>query len=588
MICGIIDSPVIFTMVYLSTKILSSITGIFFLVTLYTAFSIDTIIIEWEVIRISSSSLRIPILLDPTSTMFITTVLLIASRVIQFAKTYIANDKFADRFIILVLIFVTSIIMLILLPHTIFLLLGWDGLGITSFVLVIYYNNPKSLGAGIITAITNRIGDVILLITIALILRERNWLTINQWISNSHTQLSAVIIIVAAITKRAQIPFSSWLPAAMAAPTPVSALVHSSTLVTAGVYLLYRFFPIIEQWNQFKPALLIIATITILIASARAIAECDIKKIIALSTLRQVAIIIFTLRLGAPEIAFFHLITHALFKALLFICAGNMIDIHHHSQDLRLMGNLINQLPITTTSILIANIALCGAPFLAGFYSKDLIIESSTMLMIKRNIIISTLFVIATILTTAYSARISIHILLAPTQRPTRQYSNENESHAIRVVILSLIAIVGGAITNWLLITPVAEPNFRSVYKYLAPLMIATGLLTGLTAYKISYSPPKLLVQINCYIWFTSPISTHLAPKVTIQLPLLELKETDQGWSFIPHIIYRQSRYISSYLISSQRSLTTRNISCIFLILLWLRVSVICSSSLNKSVTLKT
>nr|YP_010010539.1 NADH dehydrogenase subunit 5 [Nereis zonata]QOH99545.1 NADH dehydrogenase subunit 5 [Nereis zonata] len=562
-------------MAYLSTKILSSLTGMFFLVTLYTTFSMNNIMIEWEVVSISSSSLSIPILLDPTSTMFMTTVLLIASSVMQFAKTYMANDKFSDRFIILVLMFVTSMMMLILLPHTMFLLLGWDGLGITSFVLVIYYNNPKSLGAGMITAMTNRIGDVMLLITIALMLSESNWLTMNQWMSNSHTQLSAVMVMVAAMTKSAQMPFSSWLPAAMAAPTPVSALVHSSTLVTAGVYLLYRFFPMMEKWNQFKPALLVIATMTMLMASASAMAECDMKKIIALSTLSQVAMMMFTLSLGAPEIAFFHLITHALFKALLFICAGNMIDIHHHSQDLRLMGNLINQLPITTTSILIANMALCGAPFLAGFYSKDLIIESSTMLMMKSNMIISTLFVIATILTTAYSARMSMHMLLAPTQSPTSQYSNENENHAMSVMTLSLMAIVGGAMTNWLLITPVAEPNFSSVYKYLAPLMMATGLLTGLMAYKISYSPPKLLVQMNCYMWFTSPISTHLAPKAMMQLPLLELKETDQGWSFIPYMVYSQSRYISSYLMSSQHSLTTSNMSCIFLILLWLSMSVV-------------
>lgn len=234
----------------------------------------------------------------------------------------------------------------------------------------------------------------------------------------------------------------------MAAPTPVSALVHSSTLVTAGVYLLYRFFPLIETLPLFKPTILIISTITILMASASAMAECDIKKIIALSTLRQVAVMIFTLRIGLPEIAFFHLITHALFKALLFICAGNIIDIHHHSQDLRLIGNTINQLPTITAAITVANLALCGAPFIAGFYSKDLIIESTSILLTEKNFIVMLIFVVATILTTAYSTRFSIYVLLNHTTSPTRQYSSEHTTQCYRVIILTVLAITGGAITN--------------------------------------------------------------------------------------------------------------------------------------------
>nr|AXJ93400.1 NADH dehydrogenase subunit 5 [Cheilonereis cyclurus] len=560
-------------MVYLTTKILSTLTMISMTITAYSIFSMNSVMIEWEVLNMPNSSLNIPILLDPTSTLFMSTVLLIASSVMQFAKTYMMNDKFSDRFTVLVLLFVTSMMMLILLPHTMFLLLGWDGLGITSFVLVIYYNNPKSLGAGLITALTNRIGDVMLLITIALMLNESNWLTMNQWMDSKYTFLAATMVMIAAMTKSAQMPFSSWLPAAMAAPTPVSALVHSSTLVTAGVYLLYRFFPMMNSWNQFKPSLLVIATMTMLMASASAMAECDMKKIIALSTLSQVAMMMFTLSLGLPEIAFFHLITHALFKALLFICAGNMIDIHHHSQDLRLMGNLPEQLPITTTSILIANMALCGTPFLAGFYSKDLIIESSSMLMMKKNVVIMALFITATILTTAYSSRMSIHMILAPTQSPSSQYSCETESHTMSTATLSIMAIMGGAMVNWTLITPMLEPNFSSYFKYLAPIMITVGLVLGLSAYKTRHPLPSSLVQMNCHMWYSSPISTHLTPQILMCGPLLELKETDQGWSFIPFTLYNQSIFMSSYLIRSQHSLTTGSVLCVSLIALWLSMS---------------
>jgi NADH-ubiquinone oxidoreductase chain 5 len=141
--------------------------------------------------------------------------------------------------------------------------------------------------------------------------------------------------MVAAITKSAQIPFSRWLPAAMAAPTPVSALVHSSTLVTAGVFLLIRFYPFLHSLKFFNITLLLIAVTTMLIAGLRATTECDIKKIIALSTLSQLGIIITRLGLNLPHLAYFHILTHALFKALLFICAGSFIHTHHHTQDLR-------------------------------------------------------------------------------------------------------------------------------------------------------------------------------------------------------------------------------------------------------------
>lgn len=179
--------------------------------------------------------------------------------------------------------------------------------------------------------------------------------------------------MVAAITKRAQIPFSAWLPAAIAAPTPVSALVHSSTLVTAGVYLLIRFsFILGETCSIF---LLFISTITIFISGIVAVFEYDLKKIIALSTLRQLGIIIFAISLGLYNVAFFHLLTHALFKALLFLCAGVLIHGVGNTQDIRSFGALSLNYPVVTVCINLANLSLCGIPFLAGFYSKDLIVE---------------------------------------------------------------------------------------------------------------------------------------------------------------------------------------------------------------------
>lgn len=215
--------------------------------------------------------------------------------------------------------------------------------------------------------------------------------------------------MLAAITKSAQIPFSRWLPAAIAAPTPVSALVHSSTLVTAGVFLLFRFYSFLSSTAFFNISLLIMATLTTLIAGLSANTECDIKKIIALSTLSQLGVIITRLGLGIPTLAFFHLITHALFKALLFLCAGTLIHLHHHSQDLRYIGNIFNQTPSIASALIISNLALCGAPFLSGFYSKDLILEIS--LFNSTNFLIIILFFFATGLTVRYTIRFLLAVL---------------------------------------------------------------------------------------------------------------------------------------------------------------------------------
>nr|YP_009974961.1 NADH dehydrogenase subunit 5 [Platynereis massiliensis]QNJ33935.1 NADH dehydrogenase subunit 5 [Platynereis massiliensis] len=556
-------------MVYITTSILTFLTLISYTCSMLMLYIGTCVLIEWDVILFSSFTFTLPIILDPTSMIFMSTVLTIASSVTQFAKTYMAHDKSSDRFTILVLLFILSMVFLILFPHTITLLLGWDGLGVTSFVLVIYYNNPKSLGAGMITALTNRIGDVMLLITIALMMNEGQWLITNIW-ANEIPSWVALLILIAAMTKSAQMPFSSWLPAAMAAPTPVSALVHSSTLVTAGVYLLYRFYPLMKTFMLFKPILLMISTMTMLMASASAMAECDMKKIIALSTLSQVAVMMFTLSIGLPEIAFFHLITHALFKALLFICAGNMIDIHHHSQDLRLMGNISSQLPTISAAISIANLALCGAPFMAGFYSKDLIIETSSMLLSEKNIIIMIMFITATILTTAYSTRFSIYILMNHTCSPSAQYSSEGAPQYLSVITLTFLAISGGAITNWLFTTPVCEPNFSSFTKTIAPTMIALGSIMGIMTFMSPVNSKSFILTSHCFMWFLTPLSTHFMPKITMILPFMELKETDQGWSLISSLMLEQLTKQSHLLISAQNNTIMNLLMTSSTLILWM------------------
>nr|YP_010944256.1 NADH dehydrogenase subunit 5 [Nectoneanthes multignatha]WLW41622.1 NADH dehydrogenase subunit 5 [Nectoneanthes multignatha] len=558
-------------MVYITTQILMMTTLLSYIMTSIITFNNYTFIMEWVLMEFSNTKIILPIMLDPTSTIFMSTVLTIASSVMQFTKTYMAADKNKDRFVILVLLFVMSMMFLILFPHTMILLLGWDGLGITSFVLVIYYNNPKSLGAGMITALTNRIGDVMLLISIALLFNQGQWTIMNVWTQEVISWVP-ILILVAAMTKSAQMPFSSWLPAAMAAPTPVSALVHSSTLVTAGVFLLIRFYPMMN-FEIMKTTLTMIATMTMLMASASAMAECDMKKIIALSTLSQVALMMYTLGIGMPEIAFFHLITHALFKALLFICAGNLIDIHHHSQDLRAMGNISYQLPVISSSITIANMALCGFPFLAGFYSKDLIIETSSMIMTNTNMIIMLMFIVSTVLTTAYTTRFMMFTLFMPTYSPSAQYSSEDYTQITSVLILTLMAIMGGAVTNWLMMSPSVEPNFFSSMKILAPLMVMLGLMTGIMATNNKNPMPQFIINMKCFMWFLTPMSTHLSPNMLMKLPLLELKEVDQGWSIIPYTLLNNMKTHSSMLMYSQNNSIITHMTCTTIVIMWILLS---------------
>lgn len=274
----------------------------------------------------------------------------------------------------------------------------------TSYLLVIFYQSSKSYNAGIVTALTNRLGDVGLLVSIALILSWGHWTYLYNTRSSNMIPFTLLIIItLSACTKRAQLPFSAWLPAAMAAPTPVSALVHSSTLVTAGVYLLIR-MNIFLSHSIVGDMLIVLGTVTILIAGLAAILEMDIKKIIALSTLSQLGIMIMILGIGNPTVAYFHLLSHAFFKAILFICAGMIIHAIKDYQDIRKIGLGKVSLPITMAIIIVANLSLCGLPFLRGFYSKDMILE--IILIGGIRIFMLVIVLLSTFLTVAYSCRL--------------------------------------------------------------------------------------------------------------------------------------------------------------------------------------
>lgn len=484
--------------------------------------------IDFSLLNLIAVKFSFPLILDPWGTFFSSVVFFISANVTHFATAYMQGDPFIKRFFLLVIFFVVAINMLIFLPNLITLLIGWDGLGLISFLLVIYYSNAKSLGGGIITILSNRIGDAFILIAIAYFINFGVWHLPGSFSQPSAT-FAVTCITLAAITKSAQLPFSRWLPEAIAAPTPVSALVHSSTLVTAGVFLLFRFYPFLSKSSWFNSIILTTGIITSLMAGLSAMYECDLKKVIALSTLSQLGIIIIRIGLGFPVITFFHIITHALFKALLFICAGTMIHFHHHAQDLRSIGMVASQIPVTTSSITIARLALCGFPFTAGFYSKDLILELS--IRGPYSLTLVAFAIASTALTAAYSFRLAVFTLWSPVSfSPSFSYTRENSGpFFIPVLCLSVGATTIGAILNWLSINPYS-PFIPFSYKVLPLLVTISGALFVLLRKPLAIPQYKNWHSACHNIFFVYSISSQWAAHFGGHL-CITLSKSDQSWS---------------------------------------------------------
>nr|UPX88402.1 NADH dehydrogenase subunit 5 [Melanagromyza aenea] len=509
-----------------------------FIFSLYYILNDLVYFLEWEIISVNSLSIVMTFLFDWMSLLFMSFVLLIASLVIFYSKEYMLGDMKINRFIFLVLMFVFSMMMLIISPNLVSILLGWDGLGLISYCLVIYFQNIKSFNAGMLTALSNRIGDVAFLLAIAWMLNYGSWnyiFYLDLMKNDYNMMIISGFIMLAAMTKSAQIPFSSWLPAAMAAPTPVSALVHSSTLVTAGVYLLIRFNVVITNcW--LGVLLLLLSGLTMFMSGLGANFEFDLKKIIALSTLSQLGLMMSILSMGYYKLAFFHLLTHALFKALLFMCAGAIIHNMNNSQDIRLMGGLVKCMPYTSSCFNVSNLALCGMPFLAGFYSKDLILEMVCFSNI--NLFSFFLFFFSTGLTVCYSFRLVYYSMTGDLNCGSLNFLNDEGWIMMKSMLgLLLMSILGGSMLSWLMFS---SPMTIMLPFFMKMLTLIVCLLGGLFGYFISnvsmYYFNKslnnyLLVNFIGNMWFMPMISTHGIIYYPLSIGFNMIKLFDQGWS---------------------------------------------------------
>nr|AWV84427.1 NADH dehydrogenase subunit 5 [Tettigades sarcinatrix]AWV84440.1 NADH dehydrogenase subunit 5 [Tettigades sarcinatrix] len=486
-----------------------------------------SLMMEWNIMSINSCNMLMTLIFDFMSTMFLSTVMFISSTVILYSGEYMSMDKTINRFIYIVMMFVISMMMLIISPNMISIIIGWDGLGLVSYCLVIYYQNVLSNNAGMLTALMNRIGDVAILMSIAWMMNFGSW-NFCSFIDKMDMNYMTTLIILAGFTKSAQIPFSSWLPAAMAAPTPVSALVHSSTLVTAGVYLMIRFSNTIQNMSLIN-LFMLLSVMTMIMSGIGANFEFDLKKIIALSTLSQLGIMMTILMFGYPMLSFFHLIIHALFKASLFLCAGMIIHGFSNNQDIRMMGCLCYQMPMTMTLMNIANLSLCGIPFMSGFYSKDLIMES--MCFNNINFAIMILMYIGIGLTSFYSMRLSFFLMLTNHNYDSFISLKETFNNMIKSVLtLSIYSIISGSMFMWLMFNQTHILLLSIEAKMMTLIFSLYGIWMGYELSMVFNSKNSLTSEFLGSMWFMKQVSTFHNQLIVFESSILFQKSIDQGW----------------------------------------------------------
>nr|YP_010561796.1 NADH dehydrogenase subunit 5 [Ammothea clausi]UYX57743.1 NADH dehydrogenase subunit 5 [Ammothea clausi] len=491
------------------------------------------IYLEWSLFFFNGMNINFNLMMDFYSIIFSSFVLYISSSVFMFSKIYMQSEKFTLRFVFLLLLFVLSMLMLIYSGNLITILLGWDGLGLVSFLLVMFYMNKSSLSGSLLTVLTNRVGDISLILSIVMLMNFGSFsymymLMDYKWI------LIMLLIMVSAMTKSAQMPFSAWLPAAMAAPTPVSSLVHSSTLVTAGVYLMIRYNKMFMFYNL-NNYLLLISLITMFMAGLSANFEFDLKKIIALSTLSQLSVMFFSLSLGLWKLAYFHLLTHALFKALMFLCAGSIMNGYYGNQDIRFKGSSMNNSIFISLCMNSSLLALSGMPFLSGYYSKDMILEK--FFFMNMNLLIMVILVISTALTVCYSFRLMMYVFLN-----YNLYNSCQNSYNFKEILLSLSMLMLGCLFSGFLLSWMIFPNpvniFLSMnFKIMILFIFFISLMFMLLMMNYKLTLMKMSLKMNLFTMFISQmwLISFFSTQYLMMGPMIFSKKYmylyDYGWS---------------------------------------------------------
>ncbi len=434
-----------------------------YLVTIFTLYEQSVLTYKlYPWINIEYFSANIGYLIDQMSSVMIFVVCSISFFVHIYSTGYMTFDKDYSRFFSYISFFTFAMLLLVMSDNFIQMFIGWEGVGLASYLLIGFWHSKASaISANLKAFLVNRIGDLFFIIGVVIIFSifnsfnfsvifdEINYLKDPNDLAN--LELACFFLFIGAMAKSAQIPLHIWLPDSMEGPTPISALIHAATMVTAGIFLIIRLSPIYEVSTYTMDTILIIGAITSLLLGIVGIYQNDIKKVIAYSTISQLGYMICILGAGFYAASFFHLFTHAFFKALLFLSAGAVIISMHHEQDIRKMGNLRAYLPITHKCFLIGTLCLVGFPLTSGFFSKDLILISLYNDDNFLSLFSYVVLVIGTFVTSMYSFRLLFLVFHGDERFKGQKITEQGLSMLIPLVILSVLAVISGACINFFL-----------------------------------------------------------------------------------------------------------------------------------------